>query len=209
MKRLSNLTVRVCVAVVASGAAVGIALVVGVADGSNRPSAMTPTTQRTARVAETVPSDVASSFHFLTSTSSTPLPTSLASDLGSAAGGVSPSLGRAAGSVGNQRLWLIPGSSQTCIETNSGYSACGSNTLLEQRGLWIMLKPVSGAAPTMYGIVPDSATVSGDAVSAKVAQSGNAVMVTPSSNTPGPFAIHTANGATADMSVPAATGHPQ
>lgn len=210
MKGLRKTTARVCVAVVACGVAAGIALTVGVAAGSNQRTPTTLATQTTSRVAATVPSDVASSYRFLASSSSTGLPTSLASSLGWAAGyGVNPSLGRKAGSVGTQHLWLVPGSSQTCLELDSGGSACGSNALVEQRGVWLMLKPVSGAAPTLYGIVPDGATVSGEAASANVSQSGNTVMVTPSSSTPGHFVLHTASGAKVDMTVPAATGQPQ
>ena len=72
-----------------------------------------------------------------------------------------------------------------------------------------MLKPVSGAAPIIYGIVPDGATISANAGSAAVSQSGNAVVVTPSSSTVGHFALHTPSGATIDMLIPAATHHPQ
>jgi len=208
MKRLTRTTVRVCTAVVACGGAVGIALTVGVAVGSNQ--AASPTTTRTAlSAAATVPpSDLASSYRFLTAASSTPLPTSLASNLGWASSyGISPSLGRDAGSIGTERLWLVPGSSGSCLELSDGGSVCASNPVAEQRGLWLMLQPVSGAAPTVFGIVPDGATVSGD--SASISRSANAVMVTPSSSAPGQFTVHAADGATVSMPVPAATGHPQ
>lgn len=212
MKGLKTTTARVLVAVVGSGVAAGIALTVGVAEGSNRAATTTRATQRQAApsVAETVPTGLAASYRVLTSSSSATLPTSLTSDLGwTGSYGANPSLGREAGSIATEHLWLVPGDSGSCLEVDSGYSACGSNALVEQQGIWLILKPVSGAAPTMYGVVPDGATVSGDSASARVSQSGNAVMVTPNSSTAGRFTIHTASGTTVDMTVPAATGHPQ
>lgn len=204
MKQLTKTTVRIFVAVIASGAMVGVALTVGVAAGSDSGSSSPRTT---ASVAAAVPIDLASSFGVLAS--STVLPSGLASDLGWTQDyGVNPSLGHQAGAIGDQRFWLIPGSSQSCLELDSGYSACGSNRLVEQQGVWLILEPVSGAAPTMYGVVPDGATVSGDAASVKISQSGNAVMMTSSSSTPGRFTLQTASGTTVDMSVPAATAQP-
>lgn len=210
MKRLTKATGRVVAAVVASGVAVGIALTVGVAVGSNSgaPSPQTtPTTQTPSNVAPSVSADLASAYGFLAAGSSTAMPTTLASDVEGF--GVTPSLGREAGSFGALHLWLVPGDSGSCLELDDGGSACGPNTVAEQQGLWLMLKPVSGAAPTWYGIVPDTATVSGDAASASVSKSGNAVMVQPRASTAGRFTIHTPNGATVDMTVPAATGQPQ
>ena len=208
VKRVGKTAARLGVTVVACGVTVGIALTVGVATGSNQEN---PATSQTASsMAKAVTSGLASSYGFLTSPSATAMPASLGSDLGWAGGyGVNPSLAREAGIAGGEYLWLVPGSSETCLELDSGYSSCGSNTLVQKQGVWLELKPVSGAAPTMYGIVPDGATVSGDAASATVSQSGNAVMVTPSSSTPGQFAIHTSSGATVDMSIPGAAGAPQ
>lgn len=212
IKGLRTTTARVLVAVVGSGVAAGIALTVGVAEGSNQAVTTTRATQRQVapNVAGIVPSGLAASYRFLTSSSSAALPTSLTSDLGwTGSYGANPSLGREAGSIGTEHLWLVPGDSGSCLELDSGYSACGSNALAEQQGVWLILKPVSGATPTMYGIVPDGATVSGDSASASVSQSGNAVMVMPTSTTAGQFTIHTASGTSVDMTVPAGTGQPQ
>ena len=70
-----------------------------------------------------------------------------------------------------------------------------------------MLVPVTGAAPTVYGIVPDGTTVSGHA--AEVTQSGNAYMVRPSSRRPGRLRVHTQRGVTVAITIPVATRHPQ
>jgi hypothetical protein len=210
MRRLAKLTAKASLTLVACGVAAGIALTVGVAAGSDQPSPATSATHISPSPAATVPSDLASSYRLLTSAASTVLPTSLASNLEWAAGyGVNPSLGRDAGSIGVEHLWLVPGSSQSCLELASGSTACGPNTLVEQQGVWAILKPVSGAAPTMYGIVPDGATVSGDPASAEVSQSGNAVRVTPSSSVPGQITLHTGGGTTIELPVPAAAGRSQ
>lgn len=208
MRHLSVRASFVCVAVFGCGAAAGIALTVGLTAGNH---AGTPTTlirQTTSSSPRTVPSDLGLAYGFLTSASSAGMPASIASNLGwPGAHGVNPALGREAGSVGTERLWLVPGRSESCLELDAGDSACGSNELVERQGVWLMLKPVSGAAPSVYGIVPDGTTVSGNA--ATVLRSGNAVKVTPSSSSAGQFAIRTASGVTVDMPVPTATGHPQ
>lgn len=211
MRRITRLPATLWASVVVAGITVGIVLAVGVAFGSDRQGANANHRRQHQAVqrAEILASDIASSYGFLTASSSVQLPASLASDLGPAAGAVTPTLAREAGSVGGQRLWFVPGSSESCIEVDSGASACGSNAFAERQGLWIILRPVSGAAPTEYGIIPDGATVSGDATSAAITTAGNGVMVTPRSSAPGTFAIHTAGGSSVDMSVPPATGEPQ
>jgi hypothetical protein len=211
MNRIKRTTVRVTVAVVASGLAAGIALAVGVAEGTSPPaSAPTVVHAKSSLAAQTVPSAIATSYRFMTSGSSTAAPTTLATSLNWPAGyGLNASLTRRAGSVGGQALWMVPGTADSCIELDAGGSACGRNALVEQQGLWIMLRPVSGAAPTLYGIVPDGASISADASSASVARDGNAVMVTAASSAPGRFTLNTASGAGISMLVPAATGQPQ
>lgn len=197
-------TARVGVAVVACGVAVAIALVVGVADGSSRHGQ-----DRSAGAVKTVPRDLASSYGFLTSPSSTVLPRGLGSAVVGLPGGygINPSLGREAGSVGLHHLWLIPGRSGSCLVLAAGGSACGPNAFIARQGVWLMLVPVTGAAPTVYGIVPDGASVSGHA--ARMSQSGNAFMVRPSSRTAGRFTVRLDGGATVSTTVPAATGLPQ
>jgi len=212
MKRATKATVRIFIAIVSCGVAVGIALAVGVASGSTQGS-QDPhpgATRAASSVIATVPAELSSSFALLTSETSAVMPTSLAANLGWAADdGVNPSLGREAGDVGSERLWLVPGSSESCIELDSGYSGCGSNALVEQQGVWVILKPVSGAAATMYGIVPDGASVLSDANSANVSQSGNAVVVTSSSSAMGQVTVHPASGPSVQLTVPPGTGQPQ
>ncbi len=124
--------------------------------------------------------DLASSYRVLTSPSSARLP---------------------------KRLWLVPGRLRSCLELDHDGSACGPTSLIARQGVWVMLMPVTGAAPTIYGIVPDGATVSGAA--AKVAQSGNVYTVRPSSRRTGHFTIRFKRGLTVTMPIPAATGRPQ
>ena len=182
--------------------AVSIAAAVGAADG--RDPEVAAHHDRT--LARTVRSDLTASYRFLTSASATQLPKSLWRDVSGLPGArLDLARGREAGSVHAERLWLVPGGSRSCLELDVGGSACGPSSLIARQGVWLMLVPVSGAAPTVYGIVPDGAFVSGHA--ATVAQSGNAYMVRPSSRRPGRFTIHTRRGVTAAMTIPAATGH--
>jgi hypothetical protein len=206
MKRLAKTTASVCAAVVGCGAAAGMALTIGSEDVGQIASARTASS-----AAKTVPSGLSAAYRFLTSGSSTVMPTKLGSNVVGLPGGygVNPSLGRRAGSIGTERLWLVPGRTGSCLLLGSGSSGCGPNAFVERQGVWIMLVPVSGAAPTVYGIVPDGATVSDNSATTRMSRSGRAFMVAPRSKAPGRFTIHTASGATINMTVPAPTGHPQ
>lgn len=206
MKRRTRTTAWACAAVAGCGAAAGIALTIGGADAQQTASART-----SSNTAHTVPSGLSAAYRFLTSGSSKVMPKNLGSNVVGLPGGygVNPSLGREAGSIGTERLWLVPGRAGSCLLLGSGSSACGPNAFIERRGVWIMLMPVTGAAPTLYGIVPDGATVSDNPVTTKMSRSGRAFMVTPRSKAPGRFTIQTASGATINTTVPAPTGHPQ
>jgi hypothetical protein len=160
----------------------------------------------TARVG-VVPSDLASSYRVLTSTSVLRRPGGMIRVSGVAGGKVVVSPGREVGAIGRERLWLVVGRSQSCLELDDGGGACGANGLIARQGVLTMLVPVSGAAPTVYGIVPDGATVSGRG--ARVMQSGNAYMVRPASHRPGDFIVRTGSGAMVTMTIPPATGQPQ
>ena len=115
--------------------------------------------------------------------------------------------GREVGTIGRERLWLEVGSFRSSLEIDGGGAACGPNRLIARQGIFLTLVPVSGAAPTAYGIVPDGATVTGRA--AAVTQSGAAYMVRPSSRQPGRFTVRTIRGGTVTMTIPPATGDPQ
>lgn len=216
MRWLEKPTARICIAVAASGAAIGIVLAVGVAEGNNHGTNHRVVGKAASRpvghvATATVPASLAASYSFLSSPSSTAMPASLDSNVDFAATqyGAESSLAREAGVVGSHQMWLVPGNSGSCIELDSGYAACGSNSVVESQGVWVMLQPVTGAAPTLYGIVPDGATVSAAAGSATVSQSGNAVSAQASSAAMGHIIIQTAAGATIDLTVPPATGQPQ
>lgn len=211
MRPLRAGVARVAAATLASGVAVGIALAVGVATGSpGQSSSMRPPAHKASSLAPAVPSALANSYKFLTQTSSSAMPSSLARDVGWAAtAGVNAALAREAGVVGNQDLYLVPGASDTCLELSTGGGSCGTNAVVAEQGAWLILKPVSGAAPTEYGIVPDGSTVTPATASTHVSQSGNAIMATSSTSTAGELTIHTASGQTVDIAVPAGTGKPQ
>lgn len=214
MRRLLRTAARLSVAVIASGAAIGIALTVGIAEGTNShqgPSRVSGVqSSAKALMASAVPSDLGSSFPALNS-SSTPLPDGLATSLGSAGQGygLNPTLGRQMGTVDSQQIWLVPGSSGSCLEVASGGTACASNATAEQDGLWLMLKPVSGASPTIYGIAPAPATLTPIGNSAAIVRSGEAVVVKSSSaDVTGHIKVVT-NGSAFDLTVPASTGQAQ
>jgi hypothetical protein len=150
-------------------AAVTVAVAVGVADRRDPHVAAHPAPT----LARTIGRGLTSSYRFLASASATRLPKSLWRDVSGLHGGrLDLSGGREAGSIHNERLWLVPGRSMSCLELDDGGSACGPSSLIARQGVWLMLVPVTGAAPTVYGIVPDGATVSGQA--AEVTQSRNA-----------------------------------
>jgi hypothetical protein len=165
---------------------------------------------RSARSAATrspVPRELASAYRFLTSASTPRRPHGVVRVRGVPGGKVVVSAGTEVGKIAHERVWMVLGHSQSCIEVDDGGGACGPNWLVARHGVFVMLVPVSGAAPTVYGIVPDGAKVTGRA--AAVTQSGNAYMVRPTSHHPGRFAVHTAHGPTITTMIPPATGHPQ
>ncbi len=198
---LTRRTSKVGVAVAMAVVAVTVSIAVGVADGQHEPGA------EGSGHAGTVPRALASSYRFLTSASTPRRPTGVVRVKGVPGGEVVVSRGIEAGTIGHERLWMVLHRFQSCIELDDGGGACGANWLVARQGLLVMLVPVSGAAPTIYGIVPDGAKVTGRA--AAVTQSGNVYTVRPTSRQTGHVTIRTARGRTVSMTIPPATGHPQ
>ena len=196
-RRTSKIGVAVAMVVVA----VIVSIAVGVTDGHHENGP-----ERSGHPG-TVPRALASSYRFLTSASTRRRPAGVVRVKGVPGGEVVVSAGREAGTIGHEQLWMVLHRSQSCIEIDDGGSACGPNWLVARQGILLMLVPVSGAAPTIYGIVPDGAKVTGQA--AAVTQSGNVYTVRPTSRHPGRFTMRTARGRTVTMTIPPATGHPQ
>lgn len=73
--------------------------------------------------------------------------------------GINPALSRHIIAPDGTSLYVIPGSTGTCLALAAGGGSCGPNQLVEARGLFIGLVPVTGAAGTTEGIVPDQSTV--------------------------------------------------
>jgi len=194
-------TSKLGVAVAMMAVAVIIAIAVGAAGGHHEHGA------EGSGHPGTVPVALAASYRFLTSASTPRRPAGVVRVKGVRVGDVVVSAGREAGTIGHERLWMVLRGAQSCIEIDDGGSACGPNWLVARQGVLLMLVPVSGAAPTIYGIVPDGAKVTGRAAS--VTQSGNVYMVRPTSRRPGRFTIRTARGRTVTATIPPATGHPQ
>ena len=193
-RRTSKVGVAVAIVVLA----VIISIAVGVAGGPHAQGA--GRSGHSARYTGTVPGALTSSYRFLTSASMPRRPAGVVRVKGVPGGEVVVSPGREAGTIGHERLWMVLGRSHSCIAIDDGGGACGPNWLVARQGVLLMLVPVSGAAPTVYGIVPDGAEVTGRA--AEVTQSGNAYMVRPTSRDTGRFTIHTTRGATVTMTIP-------
>ncbi|MHB8576827.1 MAG: hypothetical protein ACYDCQ_16020 [Dehalococcoidia bacterium] len=73
--------------------------------------------------------------------------------------GVNPSLARLAGSPAGMAVWLIPGSTGSCMALERGGGACAPNTTVAAQGITIAVVPTTGAPATVYGIAPDKANV--------------------------------------------------
>jgi hypothetical protein len=121
--------------------------------------------------------------------------------------GVNPSLSRLVGSVSGAPVWLVPGSSGSCLVLSSGASACAANEIVTQQGVVIAMVPTSGAPATVEGIVPDGAsvtTINTAGAQTPVPLSGQAFSVSAADATS--FTIHTVSGGTVVQPLP--TGKP-
>jgi len=150
-----------------------------------------------------VPSSLASAFAALraASTSSDALSGAAAASITDtgvfAHYGVNPSLSRVVGSLGGAPIWLVPGSSGSCMVLSSGASACAQNEVIAEDGAVIILVPTSGAPPTIEGIVPDGASVTtrnASGTESTVSLSGQAFVVSGADAVS--LTIHTLGGST-------------
>lgn len=194
------------VGVVAAGAVAGVALA-----GENAPPDLTspsPTGQATS-----VPSELLSSFAILRRSGqpSDALSSAAASGVQTAGGtyqhyGINPSLARLAGSPGGAAVWLVPGTTGSCMALASGGGSCGPNDLVTQQGIALAIVPTSGAAATVYGVVPDNASVTAaDSAGAQrsIALSGQAFVLTATNAVS--YTIHTPSGGVVVHALPSTT----
>jgi hypothetical protein len=110
--------------------------------------------------------------------------------------GVNLGLSRLAGVVvGGTSVWLVPGSSGSCIWLSSGGGSCGENQSIAAEGLAVALVPVSGAPATLIGIAPAHASVTASSKTAgdtTVALSGEAFTLSAAGRTS--YTVHTPAG---------------
>lgn len=213
MRDITRTVKRVGTLVLCAGIAAGIALAVGVAQGNSGGSGIpnrTASAASSSRVAASVPAEISTAYSFL-ATSSVAMPPSLADGVAGPGGGygVNSALGREAGSFATQSVWLVPGTLGSCEQLGSGGGACGPNASVTSQGIWIELKPVSGAAPVFYGVAPDGTSVTSDDSSASISQSGNAYEVRSRSSDQAHFEVRVPGQSLVDLSIPADSGQPQ
>lgn len=153
-------------------AAVAVGAGVAVASGATETSG--PNLNTPGTTAQSIPGNLTSSFAALRrprqQSDSLPRSAGTEDEPGGIARhyGVNASLSRRVGSADGMPVWLVPGSTGSCIVLSSGGGACGSNETLLAEGLTVGLVPVSGAATTVIGVVPD-----GTKVSAAINPAGN------------------------------------
>jgi hypothetical protein len=164
-----------------------------------------------AGVAESMPADIASAYAIarVAPTAEDALPAAAVQSL-TAPGtlgvhyGVNPALSRLAGTVAGIPVWLVPGSSGSCMWVGaaagrSGAGAiCEPNAMADTQGFALIRIPVSGAASSEIGIVPDGASVTaanGDGSSAPITSSGNAFYASGDASATS-VVVHSANGGT-------------
>ena len=169
--------------------------------------------------AASVPSGLASSFAILRRPRDPfldALPAAGATGAISVAGGIGQHYGvdihlsRFAGAAGGVSVWLIPGSTGTCIYVSNGGGVCGSNDSVNKQGLVQHLIPVAGGATTFIGVVPDGATVTTmnlDGAEQRVSLAGGAFSITGDPNLRS-VTIHEPGGQTLTLDGRAAAAAP-
>lgn len=165
--------------------------------------------------ATSIPNELASSFAFLRRSQepSDVLAGAAAQGVGGGTAahyGVNPSLARMAGTVEGSPIWLVPGSTGSCIVLAEGGSACAANELVSSQGIYMALIPVSGGHATVIGVIPDNAYVSAkhsDGTESVASQSGHAFSVS-SAGGVSSFTIHTDAGTSVVQSMPSTAPPP-
>jgi hypothetical protein len=188
---------------------------IAVASGATSPPPPDLSTEAAGGVAQSVPAGLQSSFAALRRArqSSDALPQT-AGTYQESGGigrhyGVNASLSRLVGSADGMSVWLVPGSTGSCVVVSTGGGACGSNESLLSKGLTIGLVPTDGGSPIVIGVVPDEANVTAEDASGtqrSVSVLGNAYSLS-GSNTAS-FTVDTTAGGATTESMPAAAPPP-
>lgn len=154
-------------------------------------------------VAQSMPSDIASSFAVARTTRSAAdvLPSDSLKSLLAAGSfavhyGVNPSLSRLVGTVNGVRLWLVPGASGTCMWAEGEGAECGTNASVSNSGFTLVRIPVSGAPSSAVGVLPEGASLSASKASgspAAVTTDGSAYYVAAQDSATS-LAVQTATG---------------
>jgi hypothetical protein len=189
------------------GLAAGISEAVGNSGNDNHKHGQDA--HRLSHRSASIPSQLRSSYSFLRSnaTSTDPsLPDGWQAGAMVAQYGLEPDLAKYAGSPDGTSVWFIPGQSGSCIVIGSGGGACGPNAPIAAQGIDVGVVPTSGAPSTVFGVVPDGATItatSSPGPDAPVPVSGNAFGVS-SAHGIRTFTITLRNGAKSSETLPRA-----
>lgn len=151
------IAIAAALAVCGAGAAVATGAIVGVPD-------LTSVSPK----AQAAPAGLVSAFPSLgrAQTSDDVLPQFLAGFGDRGVGthwGTNVSLSRGIVAPNGTRMWLMPGTTGTCITLANGQGACGPNSGphgVETQGIWMLLAPTSGGDPTIEGVLPAMSTIS-------------------------------------------------
>ena len=169
--------------------------------------------------ASSIPHDVASSFAILRRVrdASDAIPAYPPTGLDVPGGlgrhyGVNLDLSHFAGTIDGTSIWVVPGSTGTCIYTINRGSVCAANDLVAVQGLVTVAVPVSKGAVSFVGIVPDGGSVTAtntDGTPAPVSVSGATFSVSGDANLR-TVTIHEPDGQTATLPAPgpASAAHP-
>jgi hypothetical protein len=112
--------------------------------------------------------------------------------------GVNPALTRLIGVVNGTAVWLVPGSTGSCIWVGEEGAECAPNYIVTTQGLALTRVPLSGAPSSTLGVLPDGATVTAsndNGSPATISHAGAAYYVVGQSTTTR-ITVHTADGST-------------
>jgi hypothetical protein len=137
-------------------------------------------------VAQSIPGGLASSFAILRRApqpaDALPAGTTLTAVAGGVGShyGINIELSRFVGTVDGTAIWLVAGSTGTCMYTAHDGGVCAANDLVSSQGLLGAQVPVADGADTFIGVVPDGASVTAtntDGTPGPVSRSGAAYSV--------------------------------
>jgi hypothetical protein len=117
--------------------------------------------------------------------------------------GASPSLSRYLGTIDGTAFWLVPGNLGSCVQTSNYGTVCTSNARFETQGAAGLLAGTAGYPSTVFGAIPDAATVTAttrNGTPAAVQRASNAFLVTGTNLAT--VTIHQQNGHNDTLDIP-------